>query len=849
VPLPDASAVSSDVAFSVIVQLPHDAKVTSYMWMTSGWNSRVDPVMWTLEVSQDNQTWTMADSRSTRQLVTYYRRQFASVGSPEERSWYPLRSQDDLLRWADRALPTHRSQSVGPVALEYQALLANTLGSSPWVCVHHLASDDYVRQEASFWLNNIRPEVRVYVEHSNEVWNPLFPQGRFATEKGTQLGLADGTCRTNQEHCARVRYNAWRSKQIFDIWIDVWGTARNRLTFVLSTQASWSDVTRDLLSMNQGAGADMLGITAYMSPPGGVDEWYSAKTPHEVIELFTQGIVASRQDVREQNSLAAASGLGIAVYEGGVGLVEDGTIESGKAIGAITELLMATGRSPDFQAAVEAWLDMYREELGDTSSFNYFVDTGFWSKYGQWGMREYYDAATALSPAAAAVHAHLDRRAGTRPACVVADSLGRGLPSDSFLGPPAVSELVPGAVLVKGKRYKLRWGPAERLPIGLLLDFQLWQRSSCPGQAAMSTVYLGSAASSAGIFAWQVPDNVSAGTEYFIELRPQTPSTIPSNYSSVFAIVEEKDAPPTYLLYVENDVDLLSAFHRDCKKDSEWAIAPHFKIESCVYSSEEGCRQYRTSRRHEGPPPWLHGSFLPLLDCTLHVVGLRQTMRLEGLTRGFNVGSEDSLARAVANASMLPPGAISITVVGGQAARRLASVSGTVTLELSTSSDDAGLARVALGLAGLSNNLPFLEEVATSLGETNLTLGVVGDLSAVDSSASEVAMQYLSASSTTTAEGASSSIQPVPALSSTTPLPAATLSSTPSLASISSTTLHDRAFSFLPVLSYSLHRCSYGCLIACYSYLGFTWGCMNIDTVSWSHCSGFCKIHYPAYNA
>ena len=86
----------------------------------------------------------------------------------------------------------------------------------------------------------------------------------------------------------------------------------------------------------------------------------------------------------------------------------------------------------------------------------YFVDTGFWSKYGQWGNREYYDAATATSPAAAAallsdpkvatnsmhacishdsfvvrrmaakVHAFLDRLAGSRPACVAANSWGRG---------------------------------------------------------------------------------------------------------------------------------------------------------------------------------------------------------------------------------------------------------------------------------------------------------------------------------------------------------------------------------------------------------------------------------------
>ena len=55
------------------------------------------------------------------------------------------------------------------------------------VTVHHLASDDYVRQEAMFWLHNLRPDVQIYVEHSNEVWNPLFPQGRYATGKAYHL--------------------------------------------------------------------------------------------------------------------------------------------------------------------------------------------------------------------------------------------------------------------------------------------------------------------------------------------------------------------------------------------------------------------------------------------------------------------------------------------------------------------------------------------------------------------------------------------------------------------------------------------------------------------------------------
>ncbi|CAE7947537.1 TNXB [Symbiodinium sp. KB8] len=665
--------------------------------------------------------------------------------------WEPAEAQKLLSALEqDRTLPSHRSQVTGPVALEYQALLVNTLGASPWVTVHHLASDDYVRQEATFWLTNLRPDVQVYVEHSNEVWNPLFPQGRYATEQGVALGLLDSTCRTSELHCARVRYNAYRSKQIFDIWADVWASQRNRVKFVLSTQAVWADVTRDLFSQNNAAGADLLGITGYMSPTGGIDQSYSARTPAEVIRLFTEGKENARSYLRAQKALAEEAGLGLAFYEGGVGLVEDGTIETGQAIGSITELLMATGRSPDFQEAVEAWLDMFREEVGDSSFFMYFVDTGFWSKYGQWGNREYYDAATATSPAAAAVHSFLDRLAGSRPACVAANSAGRGLPPDSFLGPPAVWQPQQGAMLVRGKRYTVTWGDAERLPAGLVLDFHLWQRSSCPGEASKEPVHLGSENALVGTFSWQVPTALEVGEEYFVELRPRAPAAVPSNYSALFSVIAEADAPATYLLYVENDVDLLSAFHRDCKK-GDWAVAPSFRIQSCVFSSAEGCRQYRTSRQHTGPPPYLHGSFLPVKDCTLHVVGLRQTLRLEGLTRGFDLSSEDSLARAVANASLLPAGAISISVVGGESGRRLAETTGAIMLEVGMSSDDASVGSAAVGLSTLGGNSPFLSELAAALGEDSISVGVVGNLSAVDGSSEELAAQFVAQTTSTTA--------------------------------------------------------------------------------------------------
>jgi len=146
-----------------------------------------------------------------------------------------------------------------------------------------------------------------------------------------------------------------------------------------------------------------------------------------------------------------------------------------------------------------------------------------------------------------------------------------------------------------------------------------------------------------------------------------------------------------------------------------------------------------------------------LKDCTLHVVGLRQTLRLEGLTRGFDLTAQDNLARVVANASLLPPGAVSISVSD---ARRLAE-SGVVTLELSMSSDDSSVGIAALSLSSLSTNTPFLSQASSALGETSLSVSVTGNLSAVDGAGAEVVQEFISTTTTSTTSTSSSDVSGV----------------------------------------------------------------------------------------
>ncbi|CAJ1378463.1 unnamed protein product [Effrenium voratum] len=272
---------------------------------------------------------------------------------------------------------------------------------------------------------------------------------------------------------------------------------------------------------------------------------------------------------------------------------------------------------------------------------------------------------------------------------------------------------------------------------------------------------------------------------------------MPSNYSALFSVIDVADAPPTYLLYVENDVDLLSAFHRDCRKGDAWAIEPHFQIASCVYSSAEGCRQYRTTWSHQkdSPAPYLHGAGLPVKDCTLHVVGVRQTLQLEGLTRGFDLTAENALAQAVANASMLPPGAIAIAVLGGASSRRLAETTGQVTLQLSLASDDTTVGDVALSLNGLQSNQPFLSEAATAMGETSLSVALVGNMTAVDGSSEEAVVELQTTTATTTADASSTSGASTSDTAASTSVSGASTSDTAASTSVSGASTSDTAAS------------------------------------------------------
>jgi hypothetical protein len=282
--------------------------------------------------------------------------------------------------WAERPTPDDaRWSSPAGVPLEIVLDLANTLGAHPWLCIPHRADDDFVRRFARTVRDRLRPDLRVYVEYSNEVWNATFEQARYAEAEGRRLGLGEP---------ARQRYYARRSVEIFRTFEDELG-GRDRLVRVLGAQAAgpwlgeqtltWQDAYRH---------ADAVAIAPYFGHRYGDPRNAPAAAALGVDQLL-DGLAAEidgphRAAIAKYADLARKYGLDLIAYEGGQHLVGVGEAVN---LAPLTRLFIAANRHPRMY-------DLTRRHLHHWFAAGGGLYTGFLyvaapNKWGSWGVLEY----------------------------------------------------------------------------------------------------------------------------------------------------------------------------------------------------------------------------------------------------------------------------------------------------------------------------------------------------------------------------------------------------------------------------------------------------------------------------
>ncbi len=162
-----------------------------------------------------------------------------------------------LVTWSDRTTPDSYTQTRSQgVSLEYIIMMANQQQQDAWFCVPHMADDTYVQNLAKTILYGsdgqdpydspqadpvyapLDPNLKVFVEYSNETWNGMFSQTTYVQNQGEALGLDPARWTAGQ------MYVSLRSAEIWQAFEDEFGAEpSDRLIKVMPTQAASTNIS------------------------------------------------------------------------------------------------------------------------------------------------------------------------------------------------------------------------------------------------------------------------------------------------------------------------------------------------------------------------------------------------------------------------------------------------------------------------------------------------------------------------------------------------------------------------------------------------------------------------------
>ncbi|MEM8532065.1 MAG: carbohydrate-binding protein [Chloroflexota bacterium] len=340
-------------------------------------------------------------------------------------------NNNPVAEWDERTTPNNSLQTRDAGgAWEYVIELANETGKDIWINVPHEASDNYIRQLAELLRAELNPDIVIYVEYSNEVWNWQFDQATYNldqaqedVESGNSALDDDGT---DDENHLRWRRVAQRTAQISQIFGDVYSdTAINtQIRPVLAGQVGWDPSWESLkqqldwLERNYGAPSDYLyGLAAapYFNIPQEMREREDL-TVDTILDALADDIEALREGTANYHALARYHNLKSLSYEGGQHL--NGT-ES-------LETKLEAQFDPRMGELTTTYLTNWYADGGDL--FTWFTLTSIYNQYGFWGLTD--DVTNADTPKYQAALAMINAQ---RPAVTAGTPVPATLPAQTHL--------------------------------------------------------------------------------------------------------------------------------------------------------------------------------------------------------------------------------------------------------------------------------------------------------------------------------------------------------------------------------------------------------------------------------
>lgn len=239
--------------------------------------------------------------------------------------------------WRDRTRETEIDQ--GRMALYWMIDLCNRCRTDLWVCMPERATADYWAGAAELIKQKLDPSLKVFIEWSNETWNPQFSAYQTAIDSGKvhKLWFAGDQGTSWGEGRLAARYTTFVNLRIWEIFNQVFGAAfESRVVRVLAGSAGndwWDAALANALNdpaINPGKiQPQAFAIAPYVNVPDGAAVDVRQKMNAEMSKT-EQAIVKVRAVLDGQSSwvgqmppLAGLVSVPLICYEAGQHIVKN----------------------------------------------------------------------------------------------------------------------------------------------------------------------------------------------------------------------------------------------------------------------------------------------------------------------------------------------------------------------------------------------------------------------------------------------------------------------------------------------------------------------------------------------
>lgn len=175
------------------------------------------------------------DTYLTERFHPYFLRTLRKFKVIRSMPWTNAWNDSPIENWSDRPHLGEYSWAIDVkgVPLEVIVDLSNKLNADAWLNVVPRANDDFIQNMAKHVRDTLNPDLKVYIEYANEVWNPAEGAGDWSEAQGI-VTWPDSAA---DDYTKRLNWYAKRVIEMCDIWKTVWADEKERVVCVMAGQS------------------------------------------------------------------------------------------------------------------------------------------------------------------------------------------------------------------------------------------------------------------------------------------------------------------------------------------------------------------------------------------------------------------------------------------------------------------------------------------------------------------------------------------------------------------------------------------------------------------------------------